>query len=65
MKKINRTQKTSKLLVFLSDYIEDLLVLAGTILVVVSCYLFNILLGLLINGIILVLVGTKLSKMMK
>jgi hypothetical protein len=65
MKKINRTQKTSKLLVFLSDYIEDLLVLAGTILVVVACYLFNILLGLLINGIILVLVGTKLSKMMK
>lgn len=57
--------ETSKLLVFLSNYIEDLFVLLGTVLIVIACYICNILLGLFVNGLIFVLVGSKLSKMLK
>lgn len=59
------SERTRDRFVFLCSYIEDILILSGLISIVISAYLYDIKIGLLVQGFAFVWLGSVLSKILK
>lgn len=59
------SERTRDRFVFLCSYIEDILILLGLVSIVISAYLFDLKIGLLVQGLLMVWLGFILSKILK
>lgn len=59
------SERTRDRFVFLCSYIEDILILFGLISIVIASYLYDLKIGLFVQGIVLVWLGFVLSKILK
>lgn len=59
------SERTRDKFVFLCSYIEDILILFGLVSIIVSAYLYDVKMGLLVQGLAFVWLGFVLSKILK
>lgn len=65
MKHKKISERTRDRFVFLCSYIEDILILCGLVSIIVSAYLYDVKLGLLVQGLAFVWLGFVLSRILK
>lgn len=59
------SERTQDRFVFLCSYIEDILILLGITSIIISAYMYDFKLGLLVQGLAFVWLGYILSKILK